>query len=115
MGMHEYPSSGYVVEASQFTATLPESLQEQFRQHIDDCDWQAAQELLFENIPGVFPPLCQVFVLGDEDTPDGEMERGTPYALFCEEDLYTRTPTPAMLALQKAGIKIEHHNWTHLG
>ena len=116
MSNHENPCAGYLLPARDLKSFLPHELQEQFENAVDDCDWETTGNLLRNNWPETFPQLGDVFLLGDEDTGDGEMEQGEIYVQFDQDELFILTPTIGLEALKHAGGKEpQHHQWTIYG
>ena len=50
MSMREYPTSGYVVEASKFTDLLPEDQRAAYQEALDDQDTESAKNILADLI-----------------------------------------------------------------
>ena len=115
MGMREYPSSGYVVEASKLLSSLPQDQQAAYQTALEDCDTEVAQNILSEHLPESFPCFLEVWCPSAEDTVDEPMEVGGMYVIFDEADLYVRTPTPGMEALTQFGVTPEFQRWSVWG
>ena len=115
MGMKEHPCSSYLIRALDLLPLLPEEHREQFEQLVCDCDTEDAAKLLDKCWPEDYPPFCEVFLLGDEDTGDENMERGETYVNFDEEDLFIKTPTIALENLKAAGQEPKLCNWSIYG
>ena len=60
---------------------------------LDDNDLEAIQELLEEHLPPTLPCPAEAFVLGHDDWSE-DLEQGTVYVRFDEDDLYTKVETP---------------------
>ena len=116
MANRENPCAGYLVLASDLKAVLPLEVQPKLQEAIDEADWEETSKLLDEHWPGTFPKFNSVFLLGDEDTGDCEMERGEIYVQFDTEDLYIQTPTIGLENLRAAGVRDPgYHQWTIWG
>lgn len=116
MGMHENPSSGYVLEASRLSPLFPAEMIKAFEDLIDEREFEEAVEFCKALLPGTVPCPEWFFVLRDEDTGDGEIENDLAYAFFDESDLFEKRPTEQHLELQRLlGIGLERHNWTIFG
>ncbi len=115
MGMKDNPGCGYVLPVAQLIAALPRRHRDEAQDLLDDHDLEALQELLLQHLPPVLPRPAEVFVLGDDDGSD-DLELGTAYARFDEEELYTKVEKPEMQALlQAVGQKPEFSQWTMWG
>lgn len=115
MSMREYPTSGYVVEASKFTDLLPEDQRAAYQEALDDQDTESAKNILAEHLPENFPCFSDVYRPAEEDTVDEPMETGGMYVVFDEEDMYVRTPTPGRIALLDAGLMPDLQHWSVWG
>ena len=115
MGMKDNPGCGFVIAAAELIAALPHRHQAKAQDLLENCDVEPLQELLSQHLPPILPRPAEVFVFGDEDTSD-DLEQGTVYVLFEEEDLYTRVEKPEMQAFHKAiGQKPQFCQWTVWG
>ncbi len=119
MSMREYPSSGYVISLDDLTKILPEALQDRYEELLDelddgDVDEEAIAAFLTENLSEKFPAF-NIYRPSDEDTVDEPMEQGKYYAIFDEDDLYEKKPTPEHEAMLKLGIKPEFARWSVWG
>lgn len=116
MSMREYPNNGYVLPLLALMQLLSESNGNKLKyfidedRHVDEIE-EFINSILPENVPSV-----EVYKPSEEDTVDDEyMEHGKYYALFSEEDLFVKTPSPAMLYLQYREIEPKHTNWSVWG
>ena len=57
--------------------------------------------MLDRAIPNGVACPTQIFVLGDTDTGDGDLEEAVPYAYFDEEDLYEKREKPDLIRLRE--------------
>jgi hypothetical protein len=124
MSMREYPTSGYVVPVEQlrkvisgfFRLTLDkeQELQTKLDELLEEGDHEQIAEFLNENLPENFP-ACSAYRPSDEDTVDEPMEQGVWYAVFDEDDLYTRRLSEAGEALKKAGVEPALSHWSVWG
>lgn len=91
------PCSGCVMRVEAFVNLLPQPWQERARQLIKDRDAQGFHALLLKElkhgISPTVPPPSYCFVLGDEDTPGSNMERGVVYAYYEPDVLWYRRKT----------------------
>lgn len=115
MSMKDIACSGHVIKASDLTKILPDEMQKEYTAAIEDQNWELVGEILDGNIPTEFPPFESVFVHSDEDSSDGELDKGEIYVCFDETDLFTKAKTPEMVALEKVGIEPKFVRWTTWG
>lgn len=113
MSRRNVACSGYIVKASDLTKILPKRVQEEYENAIEYLDWKTVHRILVldENMPAGLPPVESVFVHGNEDSSEGELEKGQTYVTFHRIDLFTRTKTPELVALEKVGIDPKFVNW----
>lgn len=115
MSMNNSAASGYIVKALQLTSVLPSTLQERYKQLIQDKDVDELNELLGSNLPESFPDFEDVFAFSDEWESE-TLQCGEVYVQFCEESLFKpREETFAMQAIRMAGIVPELNNWVTWG
>ena len=82
---------------------------------MENCDLEAIQEFLAEHLPPTLPLSAEAFLLGHDDWGD-DLEQGTVYVRFDEEELYTKVETPEMQAFLRAiGKKPQFRQWTMWG
>lgn len=109
--MKDIACSGYTLKASDLTKTLPKSIQPDYEKYISEGDNESVETLLGDNLPSSFPSVESVFVvnaeMGSEDWEEGEM-----IVTFADEDLFTRSKTPELKALEKANINPQFTRWT---
>ena len=116
MSNRENPSSGHLIEAAKLAVLIPEDQRATFNQALADHDFEEAVKLLAQAIPDGVAGPSEIFVLSDTDTGDGELEEGTPYAFFDENDLYERKQKPDLIRLrEKVGETPTAHSWTIWG
>lgn len=117
MGMRENPSSGYVLEADKLKHLLRNSdLVAQFEQMVEQREWEALVEFCDIELPLTVPRPESFFMLGDDDTGDGDLEHDVLYAYFDEDDLFKRKKNAKMLELENLlGVGPELHCWTMFG
>jgi hypothetical protein len=117
MSMRENPGGGFVAKVEALISLLPVENQQEAREILADWlneKWSLC-DYLCDFLPEHFPRPVEVFMLGDEDTPDGEMERGIVYAIFEEDDLYERVPSAKLKAMEAKGVRPQFSNWTVWG
>lgn len=110
MSMREYPCSGYVVSASQFADRLPKDKLSKYLDALNDGDRETVEQILSECLSHQLPPFT-VFCPRDTDTVDEPMEVGMTYVIFDEDDLYIKSPTPALVNLQAVGLQPQFCQW----
>jgi hypothetical protein len=112
----ENPSSGHLIEAAKLAVLIPEDQRATFNQALANHDFDKAVSMLDQAVPtGVACPSA-IFVLSDTDTGDENLEEGTPYAFFDENDLYERKEKPDLIRLrEKIGETPTAHSWTIWG
>lgn len=113
--MRDIACSGHVLKASDLTKILPKESQKEYTEAIEAQNWELVAEILDGNIPVEFPPMESVFVHGDEDSSEGELEKGEIYVTFDETDLFTKTKTPELVAMEKVGIEPKFVRWNTWG
>ncbi len=113
MSRRNVACSGYIVKASDLAKILPRRVQEEYTHAIEFQIWETVYRILVldENMPAGFPPVESVFVHKNEDSSEGELEKGQTYVIFHRIDLFTRTKTPELVALEKVGIDPKFVNW----
>jgi hypothetical protein len=116
MSNKENPSSGYLIEATKLSVFISEDQRPAFDNALADHDFEKAVDLLDQFVPtGVACP-SQIFALSDTDTGDENMDEGTPYAFFDEEDLYEKQEKLDVIRLrEKIGEAPMNHSWTIWG
>lgn len=114
MSMHNTAASGHVLKASDLTKHLPRSIQEQYAKFVEEGDNESVETLLRDHLPRAFPPFESVFVMNDEWESD-QLERGEMYVCFDESDLFTKTPTSQMLALERVHLSPTFSRWVTWG
>ena len=115
MSMRDCPASGYVLEARKVVKALPEDLQEQANLLIEEMDTEGLLHLLIEHFPTNLPQPAEVFMLGDEDTPE-ELEVGELYVRWEDEDLYTIKEKTALHEFRSIiGTQPQFHHWAMWG
>jgi hypothetical protein len=115
MGMKENVGSGYIVPVRKLIECLPANKQEEAEEALDNWSEGGLPEFIEIHLPEQFPQPVELFQLGDEDTPDENMERGEVYAIFDESDLYTKVEKPELKELRRVGIKPSFSNWSIFG
>lgn len=114
--MRDIACSGYTINASELTKVLPKDIRDDYKRFIAKKDLESVRLLLFDYLPDEFPMFEDVFIHGDDDDDDaGELEHGEMYVLFEETDLYTKTPTPELQAMEKEKIVPKFVRWTVWG
>ena len=116
MSNRENPCAGYLIEASKLAVILPEDNRHAFDEYLAEHDFEEAVKLLDQAIPtGVACP-SEIFILGDTDTGDGDLEEGVPYACFDDDDLYEKREKPDLIRLRETiGEVPTLHAWTIWG
>ena len=95
---------------------IPEDQRPAFNECLEERDFEEAVSMLDQAIPTGMASPSQIFVLGDTDTGDENMEEGIPYAFFDEEDLYERREKPDLVRLRETiGEAPTAHSWTIWG
>jgi hypothetical protein len=116
MSNKENPSSGHLIEAAKLAVLIPGDQRATFNQALAGHDFEEAVKLLDQVTPDGVASPSQIFVLGDTDTGDGEMEEGVPYAFFDEDDLYEKREKPDLVRLRETiGEAPTAHSWTIWG
>ena len=117
MSMRDIACSGYVVKASELTKVLPEKFQEDYEKFIKKGDSESIDDLLSNLLPSGFPSLESVFVWNADtmNESDGDFEEGDVLVTFAETDLFTKTKSPAMVAMEKVNINPQLTHWTVWG
>ena len=105
---------GYVVKASTLTDILPIEVQHQYKDLLEEGDWEKLQNFLKENISEKYPVPESVFLF-DGDMESDDLEEGEMYAFFNEADLFIKKESPLMEALLKKQIIPENSTWTVWG
>ena len=122
MGMREYPTSGYVVPVEELAKLMPDNgdryaddptpgVLVELNELLEEGDHEKIADFLNEHLPSDFPS-CTAYRPSDEDTVDEPMENGVWYAVFDEDDLYTRKLSVAGEALKKAGLEPALSHWS---
>jgi hypothetical protein len=116
MGMHNYANTGYIVSAEKLKVLLPKNKQEKYLELLDQWeDGEAVLEFLNENMmEGIDVGPTDMFKM-TEDIESEDLEIGTIYAVFEEEDLYQSVPKPELKSLNGIGIKPEFGRWVTWG
>lgn len=115
MSMDSIGASGYVANANEFIKFIPENLQKDYLEAIENRDFDAVNELLGESVPENFPTFEGAFVLGDEDTADN-LERGVVYVCFQDDDLFKPKELNSFGEFLKSnGIIPEFERWSQFG
>jgi hypothetical protein len=70
-------------------------------------------ELLNSCIPNI-PPISEVYYHGNDDSSD-DLEHGSFYAIFDEDDLFEKTPKPALTFLNSKKVNPQFSRWTVYG
>ena len=116
MSNRENPCSGYLIEASKLAALVPDAHRRGFHDALDEHDFDKALSILEESVPANSACPSQIFVLGDTDTGDGDLEQDIPYAYFDESDLYERREKRGLVRFrQLVGEAPAAHSWTIWG
>ena len=111
MSMRDYANSGHLVNVKELVSFVPVDITKQFNQAEHDGDWETMESLLDEHLISTFPKFAAVFVVRDEDETE-DMRSGDMFALFDEDDLYVKTKTPEMLAMESLGVIPKFNRWT---
>ena len=114
MSMKNYGASGYLIKASDIEPFLPVLHRVEYRELLENGDWEGIQEFLEENLPPIFPPCCEVYLHSDENESE-DLEHGEIYVTFDESDLFVKTPTPIMQALETAKVAPKYQRWVQWG
>ena len=119
MGMAESPCGGYVMKAADLIPLIAnERKRAKAARLLDEGDEDGLHAFLVSNLPKTVLAPESCFVLGDEDTPDDNLEVGVVYAYYEETDLYVKTPTAAMRELKSRlgeGNEPKAAGWTKFG
>ena len=112
--MQDIPASGYVVPANQFKPLLTSKQVKELETLMEDPSaGEEICELLNSCIPNL-PPVSEVHFHGDEDNSD-DLEHGNFYIIFDEEDLFEKTPKPALAFLREKNAEPSLCRWTVWG
>lgn len=116
MSSQENPCSGYVMPWDDLKVIIPAHYWTELERYIDDYDWGKMTERVGECLPkGVATP-SGFFMLGDEDTTDGEVELGVVYAYYDVSDLYIMALNPEAAVMQHLLGKLPTpQSWTVWG
>ena len=112
MSQQEYPNFGYVVKASNLLLLLPSDSRAEFEALLVEENFEIAAKLFREH--SNFPEP-HFFRLGDEDTPDEDMERGELYAMFDEDDLFEKKLSLVGESMQQLGVEPKLQRWSIWG
>lgn len=116
MSNRENPSAGYLIEAAKLAVFLSDDHRSVFHEALTKHDFDKALSLLDRAIPNGVACPTQIFILGDTDTGDGDLEQDTPYAFFDEEDLYeVREKADLVRLREEIGEAPTSHSWTIWG
>jgi len=116
MSNREHPCAGHLIEAAKLAVFIPDDRRSAFNDALADHDFEEALSMLDQAIPEDVASPSQIFVLSDTDTGDENMQEGTPYAFFDENDLYERKEKPDLIRLrEKIGETPTAHSWTIWG
>ncbi len=116
MSNRENPCSGYLMEAAKLAVFLSDDQRTVFTDALAEHDFDKAVAILDQALPAGVACPTQVFVLGDTDTGDGDLEHDTPYAYFDEEDLYEMREKPDLIRLRETiGEVPTARSWTIWG
>ena len=120
MSMRDCPCRGFVVKAVDLIPALRIEYQNEAKELLEEAACDALHDLFTNGLPAnlpfpQFPRVAEVFRLGDEDTPDEDMEIGELYVRFDEDELFTRKETPQMEALKVMGIEPKECSWSIYG
>jgi hypothetical protein len=112
MGMKNYSSIGYLLPARNIIQLLPESIQTEYEQLIDNRECELLQHFLDEHWPKTLPPIQSVFKMDDDaEFDDDILEHGEIYIDFAEADLFVKTPTSNMKELTANGLTPTFCQW----
>lgn len=116
MSNKENPCAGYVIEVSKLKVFLSEEQRPAFDDALEDHDFDKARKLLEEAIPAGVACPTELFVLGDTDTGDGDLDQDVVYACFDEDDLFEKREKPDLIRLRdRIGAAPALHSWTIWG
>jgi len=116
MSMNNSAASGHLIKASELTPLLPKPLQEQYARLVEDKDFESVEALLSDHMPKGFPPFDSIFVFSTSAGMECEdLEDETMYVSFADEDLFTKTPTKALKAMQQKKVGPAFIRWVVWG
>lgn len=111
MSMRDIPASGYIVLVDDLKHLLTADEAKELETAMEDpAAGEEICELLNSCIPGI-PPICEVYYHCDEDSSE-DMERGNFYAIFDEDDLFEKTPKPALTFLNSKKVEPKFARWS---
>lgn len=113
---HNTAASGHLLKASELTPLLPKDIQVQYARLVEDNDFESVEALLSDYMPKGFPPFDSIFVFSTSAGMECEdLEDATMYVSFADEDLFTKTPTAAMQAMQAKKVEPSFVRWVVWG
>jgi hypothetical protein len=116
MSNKENSCVGYLIEAAKLAVFIPENQRTIFHNALMEHDFDEAIKFLDQFIPDDVARPTQIFVLNDTDAGDENMEEGTAYAFFDEEDLYEKREKSDLIRLrEKMGSVPTAYSWTIWG
>ena len=111
MSIHEIPVSGYVVPVSSLKKLIPEEFHKDFDSLLNsekNINTEKIENFLYTCLPF---PMPEIYLPRDEDTMDGNMEYGIPYAVFSESDLFMYQPKEIYTKLEELDITPVLTSW----
>ncbi len=114
MSMQNYPSSGYVVPLTTLKTFLNEAQQAQLENLLSDGYQEDITEFCDRNMPEWLPSF-DVYQPQEEDDVDDDMEKLLWYAVFDEDDLFVKTPSPDNLKMKSFNVDPKQANWSVWG
>jgi hypothetical protein len=114
MSMRNSGASGLVVALFDLRNVIGDENMEKVIEATDNLGAEEITAMVNSFIPKGFPSVESVFVLGDEDESD-DLEQHVWYATFEDSELYIRTKTPALHALESVGVNPELRRWVVWG
>jgi hypothetical protein len=103
---------GYAVEAWELRNLIDPDFLEDFEKILELEDPEAVFDFLELHLPENTPSIEECIIIHDEDQSD-DLEAGTVYAIFSEEELFVKTPSEKYKNLLKTAkiSDIPLSNW----
>jgi hypothetical protein len=115
MSMKNYGCVGFVIPANQLTKLFYKDVQEHYIKLLDEEDVEELKVFTDSNLPNNFPKPNSFFRFNSDEHESEDLTEDGIYALFDEEDLYIKTPSPKLEELRDAGVEPEHSTWVTWG
>lgn len=113
--MRDYGASGYIVPVENFKLLLSPDIFQQFEE-LTKNSYETEELTSFLNtyLPKWLPPF-DLYCPADEDNVEEPLEIGKWYAIFSDDDLFTKIPKTSYEQLKRSGIEPVFVQWTVWG